>query len=303
MPNRYIQLLLYGGLGNQLFSYSAARRICIRNNLKLQINKTYGYRNDPYNRYYLLDKFRLSTDTLFVDNSPLRKCLPHQYISLTRNINKAIPFPYRFHVFQEHLDFDKRLLDLKPIWKKTRLEGYWQSPLYFDDIRSILHNELLPTSLSFDTSNFIADQLDHSQSVGIHFRFFNPTCINHGDNLPLEYYVAAIKYINMNVSEPSYFIFSDNSVLARQACHAIGLKHYHLIDDSSISRCPVDNLWMLRCCKHKIIANSTFSWWSAYLTPFVPGNLVVAPDFRKYTGVSYWGFEGLILNTWKSIFL
>lgn len=131
---------IFGGLGNQLFCYAAARRLALVNNAELVIDDVSGFAYDiDYQRQYQLDHF----------NIPCRKATAAERMEpfsqvrrvLKRKWNLRRPFAQRTYIQQEGIDFDSRLLNVKPVGK-VFMEGYWQSEDYFKDVASTLRQEL-----------------------------------------------------------------------------------------------------------------------------------------------------------------
>ena len=103
----------------------------------------------------------------------------------------------------------------------------------------------------------------------------------------------------MEASVPGshYFIFSDRPDVARLSLSLpedrVTLVRHNLGDE-----CAYADLWLMTQCQHFIIADSTFSWWGAWLAE-AKGKRVVAPGFEMRTGHSHWGFLGLLPDEWK----
>lgn len=286
---------IFGGLGNQLFCYAAARRLSLINDAELVLDDVSGFLHDHiYMRHYQLDHFHI----------PCRKATNAERLEpfsrlrrkLKREINRCRPFEQRRYIQQEGRDFDSRLLNLKP-QGTLYLEGYWQSEGYFKDVESTIRQDFRinpPT----DTVNLeMADQINDRTAVAVHVRFFDEpqatTCIN---NAPTGYYARAIAEMERRVPEAHYFLFSDNPSASRSR---IPLSNdritlvFHNKDDIN----AYADLWLMSQCKHFIIANSTFSWWGAWLANWA-GKLVIAPCLTGSQGYRSWGFKGLLPDEW-----
>ena len=130
---------IFGGLGNQLFCYAAARRLALVNNAELVLDDVSGFTYDDfYQRHYQLDHFSI----------PCRKATPAERLEpyhrvrryLKRRWNQRKPFAQRAYLVQAGIDFDPSLLHFKP--KGTvYLEGYWQSEEYFMDVADTLRQD------------------------------------------------------------------------------------------------------------------------------------------------------------------
>ena len=96
-----------------------------------------------------------------------------------------------------------------------------------------------------------------------------------------------------------YFLFSDDPVAAQARLslpdHRMTTVNYNQGDENAYA-----DLWLMRQCQHFITANSTFSWWGAWLGD-QPGKIVVTPGFKITGGITSWGFAGLIPAGWLEI--
>jgi len=291
---------ILGGLGNQLFGYAAARRLAMANNAELVIDHISGFRYDTqYNRHYQLDHFAI----------PCRKATPTERLepfsrirrNLLRRWNRRLPFEQRGYLVQEGIDFDPRLLDLRPT-KRLYLEGYWQSEGYFKDVEPQIRQELriLPPT---DAANIaFAETIGQRTAVAVHVRFFDePAGVEStkGNNVPGDYYTRAVQVMEAQLSNAHYFLFSDRPEAARSRIplpdDRITLVQHNQGDENAYA-----DLWLMTQCQQFIIANSTFSWWGAWLATNA-NKIVIAPGFEKRLGASSWGFKGLLPKRWIQV--
>jgi hypothetical protein len=289
-----------GGLGNQLFTYAAARRLALVNNAELVIDDVSGFRFDKqYKRHYQLDHFAISCRKATASE----RLEPFDRIrrNLLRRRNRRLQFGQREYLVQEGIDFDPRLLGLR-VAKQLYLEGYWQSEGYFKDVETEIRQDLsiIPPT---DLANLACAERIHQQpSVALHVRFFDePGAVNNvaGNNAPGDYYTSAVQAIEAKVSRAHYFLFSDRPEAARSriplADDRITIVHHNQGDENAFA-----DLWLMTQCQHFIIANSTFSWWGAWLSEN-QNKIVIAPGFEKRGGVSSWGFNGLLPDDWNKL--
>lgn len=309
---------LKGGLGNQLFQYAAARRISYKNNAKLVLDKWNGFKNDPYERVYSLDNFNIkeyqisekSVNKYLQKGVTYRKIL--RYLNrknlLTGIINKlylkqiAIGIPY---IVERTLGFDKDIFNLK-LRKTCYIDGYWASEKYFHDIKDIIYDDLKIIKPISDKNLFYSKLILSSNSISLHIRRLHHYSASGKkvDNsnvplfspAPLEYYRNAIKYLSNIVNAPHFFIFSDDIVWAKREFKFPVRMTY--IEHDSESK-DYEELWLMSQCKHNIIANSTFSWWGAWLNRNHK-KVVIAPKmwFSDPTKNSEVKFEDLYPKEW-----
>ena len=129
-------------------------------------------------------------------------------------------------------------------------------------------------------------------------RWFNSPEGAGGDNIEKEYYSRAIEYMESELSSPHYFLFSDNIAAARKKI-ALPEDRLTLVAHNSGDRAAVSDLWLMTQCRHFITANSTFSWWGAWLGGR-QDKIVVTPALKK-DGIGSWGFEGLVPEGWTQL--
>lgn len=287
---------IFGGLGNQLFCYAAARRMALVNNAELVIDDVSGFvYDDVYQRQYQLDHF----------NIPCRKAVAAERLEpfsrfkryLKRRWSQQRPFAQRSYLIQEGVDFDSRLLHFKP-QGTTYLEGYWQSEGYFKDIADILRQDLQITPPTDHVNQAMAAQILSCLAVAVHVRFFDEPLTNGVNNAPSDYYSRAIEAMEHFAPAAHYFVFSDKPEVARARIplsdDRITLVAHNQGDENAYA-----DLWLMTQCQNFIIANSTFSWWGAWLAANA-NKQVIAPGFEIIGGnkVTAWGFKGLLPKDW-----
>ena len=287
---------IQGGLGNQLFCYAAARRLALTNNAELVIDDVTGFARDKqYRREYALEHFSI----------PARKATSSERLEpferYRRGINKWLsrrkPFSERYYIEQEGVNFDNRLLDLK-VNDCRYLDGLWQGEGYFKDIEEIIRGDLkiIPPN---DTLNLkMADEICSSNSVALHVRWFNSLGDDETHNVSVEYYNNAISMIDREFESPRYFLFSDDVDAAREKLKLTSKDVVYISHNKGEKNAYAD-LWLMQQCKNFIIANSTFSWWGAWLSE-ANQKTVITPDIIA-DGKSAWGFHGLIPAEWVKI--
>ena len=285
---------LFGGLGNQLFIYAAARRLALVNDTEVVLDDVSGFTHDVvYQRQYQLDHFSI----------PCRKATALERLEpfgrlrrkVLRNWNQRKPFEARAYLLQDGIDFDPSLLQFKPRGK-VYMEGYWQCEKYFKDVEGTIRQDLEikpPT----DSANLdMADQIRSSLAVALHVRFFDEPYAEGINNAPGDYYSRAIEAMERLVPVAHYFIFSDQPEAAR-ARIPLPDARVTLVSHNQGDEHAYADLWLMTLCQHFVIANSTFSWWGAWLANN-PSKQVIAPGFEMREGKMWWGFDGLLPDQW-----
>jgi len=271
-----------GGLGNQLFIYAAARRLAIKNKTKLILDDVSGFAyDDKFNRHYQLDNFNITCQKA----TAAQRLEPFSRIRryLKRYINSKKPYQQRSYINQYDMSFDPKFLQLRNS-KTLYLEGYWQSEKYFKDVENIIREDLKFKIPKDNENTEFLRNIQNKNSIAIHFRNFDkPNKRNSNANLfnyiSIDYYKRSIKYINSKISEPHYFIFSDDPKAVSENLQ-LDIKNFSVVDINQEKEKNYADLWLMSNCKHFITTNSTFSWWGAWLAKNKK-KIVITPDFKK----------------------
>ncbi len=285
---------IHGGLGNQLFCYAAARRLALVNDAELLLDQVSGFvRDHEYKRFYQLDRFHI----------PCRKATARERLEpfstvrryLKRRINQHRPFEKRQYIQQESVDFDPRLLQIKPRGP-VYLGGYWQSEGYFKDVEATIRQDLQIKPPTDTMNQTMAENIRNHTAVAVHVRFFDEPHTTGINNAPSDYYTRAVAEMERHMPNNHYYIFSDRHDAARTRL-SLPDDRITLVAHNHGDEHAYADLWLMTLCKHFIIANSTFSWWGAWLAKNTRKN-IIAPGFEMRQGKMWWGFKGLLPEEW-----
>jgi Glycosyl transferase family 11 len=267
---RKITVRIKGGLGNQLFIYAAARRLALVNDAPLELDHVSGFRNDPFGRQYSLHRFSIEQnlaggDAFFATAGRFPR-------ALACLLCRGLPFQARPYLVEAVGGFDPRFLDLR-LERPVYLEGYWQSEDYFKDAADQIRKDLQIPALDADTMA-LARRMAGVESVSLHVRRLHGLPGMRPRVLGPGYYREAVALALERLRNPRFFVFSDS----HQEAPEIGAI------EAPVTFVPVGrgesgsylDLWLMSRCQHHVIANSTFSWWGAWLNSDA-GSLVVAP--------------------------
>lgn len=266
-----IIIKLQGGLGNQLFQYATARALAIRHNTHVAFDKSLLLKvsQKTTKRQFDLDHFNIQVKPIrLVD----KLALGLLDIPLKNYIKKIIGrFIHNKNYTESNFAFDPQIF--RKSGKQTCLKGYFQSEFYFNQIRDELFT-LIPKSKSIST---LEQKIRGCNAVSLHIRrgdYVNNCLINefHG-LLPVEYYHNAINYLLRNNPEIHLFVFSDDIEWAKQNITSLQETTF-ITENTGIT--DYKDLILMSQCKHNIIANSSFSWWGAWLNQN-PEKIVIAP--------------------------
>ena len=251
-----IAIKLQGGLGNQMFQYAAGLSAAhnLKTNLKIDLSWFDNLNELDTPRFYELDNFSLKQDLISLN----------QYYFVNDPINKRLLSigKVRLNYYKEpHFEYDN---NFKKIKNDTYLEGYFQTEQYFKNIRlEILKSFSIKNEPSIKSKEII--NLAHkNESVSLHVRrgdyVTNKNASKFHGLMGEEYYKKAISIINKKIKNPKYFIFSDEIDWVK--------KNFDLPKGSIFvthNKSGIKDMRIMIECKHNIIANSSFSWWGAWL--------------------------------------
>ncbi len=289
-----ITIKLAGGLGNQMFQYAFGRSLALRKNTSLQLDTTSLQQGEgTTSRAYALDTFQIGVP--LVAASSAQKSLVNKIRG--RLERQFLPYYRRSVVVQQGHRFDPRLFSCHP---DAVLEGYWQSERYFadhvDTIRQDFTFKDAPTGKNAEHAALI----QRTPAVSVHVRrgdyVSHPLASAVYVALDARYYHRAIAHLATLTGKTfTYFVFSDDPAWVEK--HLSIPSPYHLIDNNGPDQAAED-LRLMSLCQHHIIANSSFSWWGAWLNAS-PNKAVIAPQqwFKAGQGSG----DDLVSKTWKLV--
>lgn len=274
---RTVVAKIVGGIGNQLFCYAAARRLALKNDATLCLDLDFFRSDINFSRAYRLDSFALPRHRTVATPRLLPARLDLYAWRLKRKAAMAGLLPGRDWLIEAVPGvFDARLLEAR-VTRTTSLDGYWQDERYFADIAPDLRRDLTFRPEVGSYMREIEARIASSNAVAVHSRRLhgvtpaNPRGAR--DALDANYYLKAIEAIASRVSRPEFFCFGDDlRWLVEQWPSDLPVTVVHDPDP----RGEVTDLWLMSRCRHFVIANSTFSWWGAWLGAD-PAKVVAAP--------------------------
>jgi len=287
---------MMGGLGNQMFQYAFGQ--ALQNEIVLYDIDTI-YNDEEYlgiKRKYILDSFNTNVESILANKI---KLLDGRKSILRRIVNKLSINPNKIKakliIEKSPAVFDPELLQVSS--KHVYYEGYFQTEKYFIGIRTqILQDFTLKNALDIQNQEML-DEILSTNAISLHIR--------RGDYLnldviicSLEYYKSAIAKIVSEVENPHFFLFSDDPDWVKE-----NLKLDYpctFVNFNSEEEKAYCDIWLMKHCKHNIIANSSFSWWGAWLNEN-ENKIIIAPKpwwFRQSDSSS---FGDIVPDSWICI--
>ena len=276
-----IIIKIKGGLGNQLFQYAVGRALALHHRSPLKLDLTIF---ETYKLHrYLLDQFAIQADIATEDEIIKLKGRNNVLFSALRKAGLVKRKSYLKEKRSSY--FDASVFKNDDVY----LDGYWQNELYFSDIREELVRDLTSISSMSDLGVVYMEGIKKSNSVSLHVRRGNYLNLKNFNVLDIDYYMKAVEYIRKNVEKPTFYIFSDDLEWCK---NSLGFLDNCIFVDST--KTEIDDLKLMSFCKHNIIANSSFSWWGAWLNQNCK-KTVIAP---KGWLLNDPGSSNVILSDW-----
>lgn len=257
---------IIGGLGNQMFQYAFARSLSKRSNAELKLDLT-GFEEYALRRYEL-NAFNISATPATEEEAGALK--------RKRVFNNTC-------IKEKSLRYNPKYA--RPVDNKY-FQGYWQSEEYFKDAKEIIRKDFTFTKPLSPNAKEYADKIQSSNAVSLHIRRGDYIVNNLYETDLAQYYKEAISKIKKEVKSPEFFIFSDDKEYSAQV-----FEEFNIVKGLE----SIEDMHLMSLCKHNIIANSSFSWWGAWLNPN-PEKIVIAP--KKWFTTKKLDSSTLIPDVW-----
>lgn len=254
-----IVVQICGGIGNQLFQYAYARALQERGN-KVCLAAVF-YTNYRTPRKYCLDKFRINMKRSYWLEKIISPLIDNDTIFKVRNS----------HIYEElEVKFIPELLEIRG---NGYVIGMFQDERYFKSIGFEIKKEIYPKK-KIKISTELRNILKNENAVSVHIRRGDYKQFNN--LLSMTYYTNAIDLINKEIDNAYFCVFSDDLEWVKKHIN-FGNNVFFVNEDRKLM--DYEELMIMSRCKHNIIANSTFSWWGAWLNNN-PDKIVIGP--RKW---------------------
>jgi len=268
---------LFGGLGNQMFQIAFGKALAIKNHVELKADNSYLLNNEAKvnytNRSFEISVFDFKVS--FASQKEIESFSTSKIGKIWNLSTLYLPFKSKSFFLKEPFHHYFRRALKSP--SNCYVDGYWQSELYFKVYRpEILKMFTFNENIS-DLSREIATEIQSFNSVSLHIRRgdYVTNALNnqiHG-TCDTDYYVKAMSLIESKIEDVVFYVFSDD-----QEWFEANIKtksNYKLITHNTGDK-SFEDMYLMSLCKHNIIANSSFSWWGAWLNQN-ENKIVVAP--------------------------
>lgn len=253
-----------GGLGNQMFQYAAGRSVANREDVPLKLDTRYFGNYSLHNGFELSRVFNIEAS--LATSEDFKKMLgwrQHRKIISALQNSKFSLFRGNKLIFDPHFHYWK---EIENVSSNCYLHGYWQSERYFLTCASSIRREFTFTKPLIEKNRWFAERISSGNSVSLHIR--RGDYLNNKTNMAIhgicsiDYYHNAINLISEWVDRPTFFIFSDDISWAKENLSIDSLCYFI---DHNRGQESYNDMHLMSLCQNHIIANSTFSWWGAWL--------------------------------------
>lgn len=254
----FLEIKFKGGLGNQLFQYATGRNLCIEKKIPFLLLNIESYKNESLGRSFSLSKLQIK-GTVITSNW------------VKKIFRKHTKFNKICTAFLLHKNIAEDNFSIQQLEEKagllTSLDGYWQSQAYFNNIRQILLKEFTPMQLP-GLPGWVAE----TNTIAVHVRRKDYLTEKRYGFLGADYYEAAMEMLNEKLTKPLFVFFSDDI----EWCKTTFINDRIIFCEDNAWNIDYLQLYLISKCAHQVIANSSFSWWGAWLNTN-PQKIVIRP--------------------------
>lgn len=270
-PASMIVCQLQGGLGNQLFQYALGRTLAARHEVPLVLDTNVV--DASADRAFALGAFDLRARTLSASERTTLRLPSRPLGRIGRVLSRFAARPRIPVLIERSFSFDPSVLAAPP---ECYLVGYWQSYRYFEHNDAILRDELLRLPPAEGANLAMAARIAGTPAVSLHVRrgdYLNPGTRDFHGLCDQSYYQRAETLLRERVGDIHVYVFSDDPGWAIENLKLVS--PMTVVDHNDPGQAHED-LRLMALCRHHIAANSTFSWWGAWLGTN-PDRTVIAP--------------------------
>jgi hypothetical protein len=269
---------IIGGLGNQMFQHAAGRALSLKHQVPLLLD-TRSFKSYKLHQGFELSRIFQGEITIATDDY-LKNMLGIYYYPIANKID----FPLKKYFAKRHNIFIEPKFnywaDFNRLPNIAYLNGYWQSEKYFKDYEQCIRSDF-SFKYELDVKNKqLLEKIQNNNTVSIHIRrgdyLSNSSASEIHGVCSIEYYRSAVMEIKSHIEKPFFVIFSDDLEWVKNNIKYFEMDSFVFCEYNKGSESYKD-MQMMSLCQHHIIANSTFSWWGAWLNNN-PSKIVIAPQ-------------------------
>lgn len=276
---------ILGGLGNQLFQYAAGKALAQHNKTELKLDPT-GFEG------YALRNFELQHFKIpYAVASPEEVKQLNAVSSLQRVVSRFTSYKQTKFYKEPFFHFDENFFKLN---NSVYIRGYFQSERYFAPALTIIKQEFALKKKQSPALNQFLESVEQEASVSLHVRRGDYKAITTGDVhgiLPSEYYQRAMKTLIKREPAAKFYVFSDDPEWAKTQ---LDIRDATIVS-GDYTKSHLEDFHLMQHCRHNIIANSSFSWWAAWLNSN-PNKIIIAP--KKWFNNGPKDTQDLIPESW-----
>ena len=296
---RMITVNIIGGLGNQMFQYAFGYAASKENNADLKIDASgfdaYELRDYELGLYSVEkglkfeSKYKFLVDRINAKNETFIDKIVRKLLMILLKFTKF------FYQEKEEFVFDKEVFN---ITTDTYFYGHWQNEKYFKKYRKDLL-EIFTLKNTHPQTEEYRQKIIESESVSLHIRRGDYLTDTHANSVHgicnMEYYKKAVMEVLKSKKHAHFFIFSDDLGWAKGNLDFIGNKTFVALEVGTPDH---EEIYLMSQCKHNIIANSTFSWWGAWLNQSSDKKVIAPKKWFKNATINT---DNLIPDLWARL--
>lgn len=294
---------IWGGLGNQMFAYAFGRALALRNDDELILDTRLGFEDDPYGRVYSLNKYQIDfPEATNLDSQP------NQLGSLARRLKKLANRNRDLSAatyIEEPKDpsFIPEIAAMDTKSRRVYYKGYWQSPKYFEDFAAEIRDDFTVTAPLDEHTQKIQKAMAGCNAIGLHARRLHQVHAGQEASGPrsdinqisVDYYRTAVEKMTEGLSNPHLFCFGDAKDWLRENLDFdIPMT---IVEGRDGDEWAYQDIHLISQCQRFAIANSSFSWWGAWLSK-APNKQIYYPLPKSWSW--FWNRD-IIPADWTAI--
>lgn len=271
----FVIIKLIGGLGNQMFQFAIAKILAEKNNAEILVETDFfnelSENRKKFPRHYSLGIFNKA-----IKVATEKEIAGFTKLAVPDTFKKKLGFNYPEIFYESSFCFDSKVLKLNsPVY----LNGYFQSYKYFTGKENLIRRIFKFPNDDLDTENIkIKRKILGKTSVSVHIRrgdyVQNKKTADFHGNCSKEYYHKAIEYLSTKLTDFNLIFFSDDIPWVQKEFN--NLRYQKTYVSGNFAQNSWKDMFLMSLCDHNIIANSSFSWWGAWLNNN-PEKIIIAP--------------------------